>query len=158
DALVYGLLLGSFGLGAILSGLFSSRIQKRFRSELVGRMAFIGFAVATLGVGLSPSPWWAVPALGLAGASWGLGLSLVDAPVQLPAPRALVGRAVAMCQRSSFGGMAAGSWFWGHLAEMPGIQLTFSAAAIVLLLGGFVGLLMALPARSAANLAPTEVA
>lgn len=158
DALVYGLLLGSFGLGAVLAGLFSSRIQKQFRSELVGRMAFIGFSVATLAVGLSPSPWWTVPALSLAGASWVLGLSLFNVSVQLLAPRTVVGRALALYQISSFGGMAVGSWFWGHLAEMQGIELTFGAAAVVLVLGGFVGLIIPLPSRGAANLTPTEVA
>ena len=158
DALMYGLLLGSFGVGAILAGLFSSRIQKRFPSELVGRAAFFGFALAALALGFSPSPWPAVPALIIAGASWVLALSLFNVSVQLLSPRQVVGRTLALYQVASFGGMAVGSWFWGLSAEALGIEFTFAAAAIVLLLGGGIGLLMPLPAQSTLRPAPSEAA
>ena len=50
--------------------------------------------------------------------------------------------------------MALGSWLWGLMAESYGLQLALGAAAILMLAGAALGLLIALPPRSTLNLDP----
>ena len=47
---------------------------------------------------------------------WVLALSTFNATVQFSAPRWVVGRALALYQMATFGGMALGAWFWGEAA------------------------------------------
>ena len=61
------------------------------------------------------------PALLIGGACWVLALSLFNVTVQLSTPRWVVGRAMALYQTATFGGMALGSWIWGLVAEEYGI-------------------------------------
>ena len=49
-----------------------------------------------------------------------LALSSFNATVQLSSPRWVVGRALALYQMATFGGMAFGSWIWGVAAERYG--------------------------------------
>lgn len=148
DSLVYGLLLACFGLGAIAAGLVSSRLQKRFKGEQMARLGFAGFALATLVIGFSPTAWIAAPALVLAGANWVIALSLFNTSVQLLTKHELLGRTLSLYQVASFGGMALGSWLWGHIAEAHGTETAFSGATIVLVIGAAMGLIVALPSHS----------
>jgi hypothetical protein len=74
--------------------------------------------------------------------------------VQLSTPRWVVGRALALYQTATFGGMAIGSWLWGLVAEAtdPTTALLWTAAA--LLFGGAIGLRFQLPDRTELNLSP----
>ena len=65
----------------------------------------------------------------VAGACWVLTLSTFNATVQLSAPRWVVGRAVAIYQMATFGGMAGGSWVWGWLTVHFGTEQALLAAA-----------------------------
>jgi MFS family permease len=152
--LTYGLLLGSFGIGAVAAAFVSARLRARFGSETVVRLAFLGFAIGTAALGLSP--YALLTAVGglLAGACWILSLSLFNVTVQLSAPRWVVGRALSIYQTFTFGGMALGAWLWGVLAEVHGTQFALSAAALTLLAGGAVGLWIGLPRQQSLNLDP----
>src|SRR3546814_5862732 len=61
--------------------------------------------------------WLSCLAVLPAGACWVMTLSLFNVTVQLSTPRWVVGRALALYQTATFGGMAAGSWIWGVSAE-----------------------------------------
>jgi len=71
-------------------------------------------------------------ALLVAGAGWVLALSSFNITVQLWAPRWVVGRAMAVYQTVTFGGMALGSWLWGSIAHAHGLpdSLTFAGWAM----------------------------
>lgn len=148
NSLVYGLLLACFGLGAIAAGLVSSRLQRRLNGEQMARLGFSGFALATLVIGFSPTAWIAAPALILAGANWVIALSLFNTSVQLLTRRDLLGRTLSLYQVASFGGMALGSWLWGHIAEAHGTETAFASAAVALMIGAGMGLIVALPSHS----------
>src|SRR3989338_3000191 len=57
SALVVGVLLGAFGIGAILGGLANGWLRARLSSEAVVRLAFIGMGLAACLVGISRSVW-----------------------------------------------------------------------------------------------------
>ncbi len=153
-AFIYGVLLGCFGLGAIFGGLLNARIRRMMRNEWVVRWAFAGFAAATLILSQSTSLLVSVMPMMLAGASWVLALSLFNVTVQLSSPRWVVGRALAMYQMATFGGMAAGSWIWGATAEVFGTHGALLASGVFLLLGAVVGKQFEMPEFGTIDLDP----
>ena len=153
-ALTYGMLLGFFGLGAIGGVAANSRLRARFANEKVVTLAFAGFGIGVAGLGLSSHLAFSGMALMLAGACWVLALSLFNVSVQLSTPRWVVGRALSFYQTSVFGGMAAGSWCWGMLADAQGPGQALLAASAMLLLGAAVGRWLPLAEFGALDLDP----
>jgi MFS family permease len=154
--LVYGLMLGFFGLGAVGGAMLSNQLYARLSSEAIVRSAFIGFAACAFLTSFSTTPWLTGPALMLGGACWVLAMSLFNVSVQLASPRWVVGRALSLYQTATFGGMALGSWVWGLLAELQGLQVALIVASACLLAGAALGLKIPLPARLSANLDPLD--
>ena len=152
--LVYGALLGAFGVGAVGGAFLQGRLRSRLSSEAIVRLAFAGFAVCALGLAWSPSAWTSGLATMIGGACWVLALSLFNVTVQLSTPRWVVGRALALYQTAAFGGMALGSWLWGTVAEAYDPATALICAATAMLVGGAIGLLLPLPGRAELNLDP----
>lgn len=154
SALTYGVLLGGFGMGAVVGAFLNARLRARFRNEAITRSAFLIFALGCAILSVSRNEILSGAALLLTGASWVIALSLFNVTVQLSTPRWVVGRALALYQTGVFGGMAAGSWVWGVSAESFGPDGAMLAASGVLVLGAFVGLVADLPDFTDLNLDP----
>ena len=153
-AFVYGTLLGCFGLGAIGGAFLNGRIRERFSNEIIVRLASIGFALACAGLGFSRDVLLSHFVLLPAGACWVLSLSLFNVSIQLSSPRWVVGRALSLYQTATFGGMAAGSWIWGSVADAFGPDWALASAGGVLLLCALVGLGLPLPQFDTRDLTP----
>ena len=155
-SLLFGGLLGCYGVGAIGGALLNPRIRARLNNENVVRMAFAGFAIAALVLGQTESVWLHAAAMLPAGASWVLALSLFNVTVQLSTPRWVVARALALYQMATFGGMAAGAWIWGMVAGGQGLDTALTAAGGVLLLGAAIGFWLRAPEFGAVDLDPVN--
>ncbi len=153
-AMVYGTLLGCFGLGAIGGALLNGRVRERFTNEVIVRVACLVFAVACVGLGFSRNPLVSHLLLIPAGACWVLSLSLFNVSIQLSTPRWVVGRALALYQTATFGGMALGSWVWGVTADLSEPQWALVGASGVLLLCAAVGFQLRLPEFTSRDLNP----
>ena len=139
----YGLLLGSYGLGAV-GGVGLAGMMQRIGLEGRARTGFLLSALAILGVGLSP--WQGVTMLALAGAgaAWLLSLSAYNSTVQLGAPAWAVSRCHAIYQSCAFAANALGAVIWGALAERYGLRAALALAALALIGGAALGLVMRL--------------
>lgn len=155
-SLLFGGLLGCYGIGAIIGAMLNGRIRARLENEHVVRLAFAGFAAAALLLGLTQSVWLHALALVPAGASWVLALSLFNVTVQLSTPRWVVARALALYQTATFGGMAAGSWAWGALAGVEGVDRALTTAGLLLLVGAALGFWLRAPEFGTADLDPVN--
>ncbi|MGV3577064.1 MAG: MFS transporter [Devosia sp.] len=153
-ALVYGTLLGCFGLGAIAGAFLNGRVRQRFSNEAIVRLACLGFALSCVGLAFSRDPLLSHLVLLPAGACWVLSLSLFNVSIQLSAPRWVVGRALSLYQTATFGGMAGGSWIWGLTADAADPQWALVLAAGVLILCLLVGLRLPLPQFNDRDLNP----
>lgn len=153
-ALDYGLLLGAFGVGAVLAALGSANLRERLSTEAIVGTASLGFAIALLVAAISRS--FSVTSLAMlaSGAGWVLALSTFNVAVQLSAPRWVVARALALYQMAAFGGLAGGSWAWGRMAEWQGLSAALIAAAIVLAVSAVVGRLLPLEQFAERDLDP----
>ncbi len=77
-AFVYGVMLGCFGMGAVVGALLNARLRARFANELIARGGFTGFAFSCAGLAFSTQPVLSGVALMLAGACWVLSLSMFN--------------------------------------------------------------------------------
>jgi MFS family permease len=156
EATAFGLLLGTFGLGAIGGAFLSPHLRRIAGIETIVAGACLAFAAGSAVLALAPSAVLAVPGLLVAGAAWVLALSLFNVSTQLATPRWVVGRALAIYQTATFGGMALGSWLWGQMAEWWGTDAALLLAAAVLVVGALMGQVWRMPDFSDVNLDPAN--
>ncbi|MEZ5514343.1 MAG: MFS transporter [Steroidobacteraceae bacterium] len=130
----YGLLLGAFGVGAMLAALSSATLRARYASDTLLRTAGALAFIALLAIG--QSRWLALTLLAhlLAGSVWTLALANFNIAVQLSSPRWVMGRTLAMYQTVAFAGVAVGSWLWGQVGHVVGVRESLSIAAIAALI------------------------
>lgn len=155
-AVTYGVMLGFFGLGAICGALLIGRVREVLSNEWVIRGAFFILAISCFFLAWSEHVWLSCLLLMPAGAAWIQSFSLFNVTVQLSAPRWVVGRALSLYQTATYGGMAAGSWLWGELADVQGVSGAFLVASVVLVIGGLMGIVLPQPDFETLNLDPTN--
>ncbi|MGH7025884.1 MFS transporter [Brevundimonas sp.] len=150
--LVFGLLLGAFGVGAVGGALFVGKLRAKYETETIVRVAGLTFAAAAAVIGYSPWLILTLPALMITGAGWVLVLSTFNVTVQMSVPRWIVARALALYQMAAFGGMAGGSWLWGSMAQHQGLDVALGLSGGVLLLSVLIGLRVPLPSTANLNM------
>ncbi|NYT58356.1 MFS transporter [Alcaligenaceae bacterium] len=155
-AFSYGIILGCFGAGAIGGALLNARVRDRWANETIVRATFLVFALSVIALASSRQLWISCLAVIPAGACWVMTLSLFNVTVQLSTPRWVVGRALALYQTATFGGMTAGSAIWGVVAEAHGTDSALIVAGVVMVGGAAVGLRYVLPEFSKLSLDPLD--
>jgi MFS family permease len=137
-SLAYGLLLGSFGAGAILGALSMPRMRARMSTENILSAALLVLGGALIAAGTMHSLSGLCAVLVVGGAGWVIFISILTTMVQQLAPSWVRARVLAVFLLVFQGSMALGSVVWGFAAERWGftLALVFSgigtAAAILL--------------------------
>ncbi|MGE7087630.1 MFS transporter [Achromobacter xylosoxidans] len=132
DALLYGYMLGALGVGAILGSAVVRRLQAAWGASGLVSVAAGLLAACLLVLGLTDTLWLVFPALLLSGASWIGVLATYNTTVQMLVPDWVKARSLALYQTAIFGGLAAGSFMWGHFAGTMGVSGALSAAGVML--------------------------
>jgi len=156
-AQTYGIMLGAFGMGAVIGALNITEVRKRLSGESAVRACAISMAGAIASVALSTNAVLTAAALVLAGGVWMLAVALFNIGVQLSAPRWVAGRSLAAFQASIAGGIAIGSWGWGHLTDYAGVETALLVSAGLMLLSPLLGIWLRMPPVGARNEAATDV-
>ena len=156
-AQTYGIMLGAFGMGAVLGALNIGEVRRRMSGEAAVRACAISMAGAIAAVALSTNAIMTAVALVIAGAVWMLAVALFNIGVQLSAPRWVAGRSLAAFQASIAGGIAVGSWGWGHLTDLYGVEAALLVSAGLMLLSPLLGVWLRMPRVGARNEDATEV-
>ncbi|MBX5199782.1 MFS transporter [Rhizobium leguminosarum] len=139
--IVYGILLAGFGGGAFVAGLCNSFLRRIMSQNKLVAVASIACAACCLSIALTSSVAVAALALALGGAGWLITWTGIDVSVQLASPRWVVGRTLSIYYALSAGGMSAGSWVWGTVAQNYSLTWALEGAAGALLLVAAAGLL-----------------
>ncbi len=150
-AQTYGIMLGAFGMGAVIGALNISEVRKRLGGEAAIRACAISMGGAIAAVALSHEPVLTAAALVVAGAAWMLAVALFNIGVQLSAPRWVAGRSLAIFQASISGGIAIGSWGWGRLTDAAGVEAALLVSAVLMLLSPLLGFWLRMPRVGARN-------
>jgi MFS family permease len=144
-AQTYGIMLGAFGMGAVIGALNIAEIRQRMSGEAAVRACALSMGGAIAAVALSHEPVLTAAALVVAGASWMLAVALFNIGVQLSAPRWVAGRSLAAFQASISGGIAIGSWGWGRLTDAAGVEAALLVSATLMLLSPLLGHWLQMP-------------
>jgi MFS family permease len=161
-AQTYGIMLGAFGMGAVVGALNIAEVRRRMSGEAAVRACTLTMAGAIAAVALSREPVLTAAALVVAGAVWMLAVALFNIGVQLSAPRWVAGRSLAAFQASIAGGIATGSWGWGHLTDLAGVETALLVSAALMFASPLLGRWLKMPpvdarAEAAELLADPEV-
>ena len=144
-AQTYGIMLGAFGVGAVIGALNIGELRKRLSGEAAVRACTLAMAGAIAAVALSRQPVLTAAALVVAGAVWMLAVALFNIGVQLSAPRWVAGRSLAAFQAAIAGGIAIGSWGWGRLTDAAGVETALLVSAALMFASPLLGRWLKMP-------------
>ena len=150
--MIFGALLGAFGLGAVSGALLVRHLRAYLRSEGLVRCGAVALASAAGLLAASGSMVLSGLAIVVAGAGWVVSLSTLNVSVQFLAERWVLARCLAIYQMTSFGTMAVGSWFTGQIAERSGVRVALAVAAVMLVCAALAGFVQRLPDLHAENM------
>ncbi|RRH92161.1 MFS transporter [Mesorhizobium tamadayense] len=140
--IAYGILMAGFGTGALCAGISNNVLRRSLSQERLTTLACVACAACCLVLAFTPSLVVATMALALGGAGWVVTWTGLDVSVQLSSPRWVVGRTLSIYSALSSGGIAAGSWLWGMVAENYSLTLALESSAGALLLVAATGFLL----------------
>ena len=155
-AIVYGMLMGGFGIGALLGGVAANRIRRLVSLEWLIRLSCLACAACSFTLTYSPSPLLSIAALALGGVGWVNAWSGLGVSVQLASPRWIVGRTISIYYAFTYGGIALGSWMWGLVVQHFSLDLAFQVSAGSLILVACVGFVLPLTDDKASDHDPVE--
>ena len=157
-ALGYGIMNGCIGLGAVTAAMLLPRVRHRWSADAIVRAAALIF-VTTLLVMAWVHLWFPLLlVLILAGMAWTSSATCMNIAVQLSVPAWVQARSLGIYQMVFMGGMAAGSAFWGAVADHSSTQVALSAAAAGLLAGLPLARRFRLPTGGESDLSPGRLA
>ncbi len=133
----YGILLGCFGLGALLGALALPRLREKLSVDGVVGAAIILFAGMTFAAGQTGQFAPLCVVMLVAGVSWIAILACLNVAAQTMCPAYVRARALSFYLLVLQGGMAVGATLWGALAKKVGVPDALGVAAIALALGVF---------------------
>jgi MFS family permease len=137
DSAGYGLLLGAFGLGAVLGVLILSKARQRIHRDVLVHGTTLLFAAAMIVTGYVRFFSAACGAMVAAGVAWLMLLSIFNTAIQMAVPSWVRGRVLACYLLVFFAGLAGGGMLCGTAAEWIGIPATLLCAALCMIGGSF---------------------
>jgi MFS family permease len=128
----YGLLLGFFGVGAIIGAVVLQYARRLFSVEIIIAGASIVFAAVILALATLPILWLLCILMLFGGAAWTVFMSTFNTLIQLLAPDWVRARVLAVYLFVFQGSIAIGSTVWGFAAQRASSRaaLLFSAAGL----------------------------
>ena len=131
----YGVLLGCFGLGALLGALALPRLREKLSVDGVVVTAILIFAGMTFAAGRAETFALLCTVMLVAGAAWIGILACLNVAAQTMCPSYIRARALSFYLLVLQGGMAVGATLWGALANKIGVPDALGVAAVALALG-----------------------
>jgi MFS family permease len=134
-AIAYGLLLATFGAGALAGAAMLQPLRSRTGINARVAGATIAFAAAVFGFSVLPEIHELYAVSFVAGLSWIIMLASLNVCAQQMSPAGLRARSLSMYLLVLQGGMAIGSALWGAVATRFSVATALMAASIGLCLG-----------------------
>jgi MFS family permease len=149
SAIVYGILLGCFGAGAVGGAVAMQRARARWSTEAIASMAVGVLGAMIVATGMVHVLAGLIVVMLVSGAAWLIFISLVSALVQNLAPDWVRARVLAVFMLISQGGLAAGSAVWGSVAARASVETALLWAGLATIATTALGLVARLPDTTA---------
>jgi MFS family permease len=117
NASVYGLMLGALGIGALGGAGLIGWMRDRLGYRRLFAISSICLALTTLAMATVSALVPLLIILAIGGLGWMISMSTFNLVVQMSAAETHRGRAISVYYIALFGGLALGSWAFGHVAE-----------------------------------------
>jgi hypothetical protein len=127
----YGLLLGSFGFGAVLGALVMHRVRARWSAEAAVAGGVVAFGLSMMAAAMLRNLIALNATMLVSGAAWIVFISLLNVIILNHTPDWVRARVLAVSMLVSQGAMAGGSAVWGALAAKTGIHVALTCAGCV---------------------------
>jgi predicted MFS family arabinose efflux permease len=131
----YGLLVGSFGTGALCGAAALPRLKRQMSVDGVVAIAIVIFAAATFSAGVVHQFAPLCLVLFIGGTAWIAILACLNVAAQTMSPDWVRARCLSMYLLVLQGGMALGSTLWGALASKVGVPTALLCSALALVVG-----------------------
>lgn len=141
----YGLLLGSFGLGAVVGALTMQWVRARWSAEAVVSSGVLIFGLMTLAMGSFRALAILAAVMLVGGASWIIFISLFNVLILNHTPDWVRARVLAVSMLVFQGAMAGGSAAWGALATKTGIHSALMWAGLGTMVSTLTAIFLKLP-------------
>ena len=158
NASTFGLLLGAYGVGAVMGATLLGLVRARLSAEQAARLLAVITGVMLVIVGLSHQIVVTCAAMIVAGAAWMILIAQFNVSVQMSAPRWVTARALACYGSAITGGIAIGAWFWGMVAADLGTGPAMILSGVAVTLSPLLGLVMPLPSELPGGLDASRLA
>ena len=158
-ASLYGVLLGCFGIGAVLGALAMARIKDHLSEEQMAAVCLLLVGLCMIGVGLSRDRLATCLLLLGAGAGWMILMATCNISIQVSSPRWVTARALAAFTTAVCAGLSIGGWAWGHVAADHGTGFAMILSGGAMILSTVAGLVLRMPEieeQRDPDLAPSE--
>jgi len=152
-AIGYGLLLGSFGVGAIGGALLMQKLRACFSTEMIVSAGVVVLGAAILAITRLHRLSTLAMVIFVSGAAWVLFISLINALVQNLAPDWVRARVLAIFTLVYMGSFALGSAAWGGVAQHQSVRLALLYSGVGTVGSVILALFAKLP-DSTADLSP----
>lgn len=138
DSGVFGNLMGSLGAGAVAAAFLLPSLRMRYdRSTLLAASLTMYGGMLVL-MPMLRSLALLAPLIVCGGMAWSTVISTMNAAAQSSFPPAIRARTLSIYLFVMAGGYAAGSVFWGAVADRLGVPAAFSAAGVLVLVNAIV--------------------
>ncbi|MCW0002275.1 MFS transporter [Pararhizobium sp. YC-54] len=151
----YGIMMGGFGAGALFAGLMNPKLRRVLTQEWLVMLACLACAICQISLAFTSSLVVATISLAVGGAGWVTAWSGLGVNVQLASPRWIVGRTISIYSAFTYGGIAAGSWFWGIIVQDYSLPLALGWSGLATILVAVLGLKLPISNRSESELEPS---
>jgi predicted MFS family arabinose efflux permease len=131
----FGILLGTFGVGALIGATILPRLKRRLSVDGVVAASIVVFAAMTFAAGRVHTFPSLCLVMATAGGAWIGILACLNTAAQTMCPPWVRARALSMYLLVLQGGMAIGSTMWGALATKIGLPDTLLCSALALVAG-----------------------
>ncbi len=128
SASVFGLLMGSLGVGAVCGALLLPTIRQHVSKTHLLAASLLMYGIMLLVLPFLQSLAFMVPLIMAAGMAWSATVSTLNAAAQLAFPAEIRARTLSIYLFVMAGGYTAGSLVWGRVADHFGVQVALAAA------------------------------
>jgi predicted MFS family arabinose efflux permease len=135
---VYGTLMGCLGGGAVTAAFFLPQVRARVDKTGLLAGALLVYGAMLLAMSLSRSLTLLMPMIVCGGMAWSTTVSTLNAAAQLSFPAEVRARTLSIYLFVMSGAYAAGSVFWGLVAEVWGVRAALLAAGACVVLNAVV--------------------
>ena len=125
---VFGLLMGSLGVGAVTGALMLPTIRQHVGKTRLLACALLVYGAMLVSLSFVRSLTVLVPLIMAAGMAWSATVSTLNAAAQLSFPAAIRARTLSIYLFVMAGGYTAGSLVWGRVADHFGVQAALAGA------------------------------